>query len=329
MELQTKHSTYRTVCFSPEKHSGCKSKYESLSPIKLTRFQLKRNQFSNQNEIMINKRSKIEDPPENEIDFDIESVKPAEQQYTSAITDVASIVDGSASNIVNVNGRISFQGFQETILKSGKTLRKQEGVFTDNSASVCVVLWQNDIDRIKSGCHYKISRAVVKEYEGNKYITLNRKSDIKESSVAVQLEDQVNLGENLQFVECPAEGVEAINKFLTCNRCHVKLVTLADKKIVICSECGLAQLKEKCTQRFTAQTLFKNDKDEATSLLLFDDKLKQLVKIYEQQNNMQAIDLHALDTLDDDTWMEILLTVNAKVFFNQKRNVVSVTTKDA
>ena len=147
-------------------------------------------------------------------------------------------------------------------------MRKQEGVFTDNSASVRVVLWQNDIDRIKSGCHYKISRAVVKEYEGNKYITLNRKSDIKESSVAVQ-------------------------------------------------------------QRFTAQTLFKNDKDEATSLLLFDDKLKQLVKIYEQQNNMQAIDLHALDTLDDDTWMEILLTVNAKVFFNQKRNVVSVTTKDA
>ena len=40
------------MCFSPEK------------------------QFSKEDEIMINKRSKIEDPPENEIDFDIESVKP-------------------------------------------------------------------------------------------------------------------------------------------------------------------------------------------------------------------------------------------------------------
>jgi hypothetical protein len=275
---------------------------------------------------MINKRSKIEDPPENEIDFDIESVKPAENQYTSAITNIASIVDGSSYSIVNVNGRISFQGFQETILKNGKTLRKQEGVFTDNSASVRVVLWENDIDKIKSGCHYKISRAVVKQYEGNKYITINRKSDIKQSTVTVQLEDQVNLGGNLQFVECPAEGVDAINKFLSCNRCHVKLVTVADKKIVKCSECGLAQLKEKCRQRFTAKALFKNDKDEAISLLLFDDKLKQLVQIYEQQNNMQAINC---STLDDDTWMEILLTVNAKVFFNQKRNVVSVTTKDA
>jgi hypothetical protein len=275
---------------------------------------------------MINKRSKIEDPPENEIDFDIESGKPAENQYTSAITNIASIVDGSSYSIVNVNGRISFQGFQETILKNGKTLRKQEGVFTDNSASVRVVLWENDIDKIKSGCHYKISRAVVKQYEGNKYITINRKSDIKQSTVTVQLEDQVNLGGNLQFVECPVEGVDAINKFLSCNRCHVKLVTVADKKIVKCSECGLAQLKEKCRQRFTAKALFKNDKDEAISLLLFDDKLKQLVQIYEQQNNMQAINC---STLDDDTWMEILLTVNAKVFFNQKRNVVSVTTKDA
>ena len=205
-------------------------------------------------------------------------------------------------------------------------MRKQEGVFTDNSASVRVVLWENDIDKIKSGCHYKISRAVVKQYEGNKYITINRKSHIKQSTVTVQLEVQVNLGGNLQFVECLAEGVDAINKFLSCNRWHMKLVTVADKKIVKCSECGLAQLKEKCRQRFTAKALFKNDKDEAISLLLFDDKLKQLVQIYEQQNNMQAINC---STLDDDTWMEILLTVNAKVFFNQKRNVVSVTTKDA
>ncbi len=100
-------------------------------------------------------------------------------------------------------------------------MRKQ-GVFTDNSASVRVVLWENDIDKIKSGCYYKISRAVVKQYEGNKYIT--------QSTVTVQLEDQVNLGGNLQFVECPVESVDAINKFLSCNRCHVKLVTVADKK---------------------------------------------------------------------------------------------------
>jgi hypothetical protein len=155
---------------------------------------------------------------------------------------------------------------------------------------------------------------------------MNRKSEIKQSTVTVQLEDQVNLRGNLQFVECPAEGVDTINKFLLCSRCHVKVATVADKKIVKYSECGLGQLKDKCRQRFTAKVLFKDDKDEAISLLLFDDKLKQLVQIYEQQNSMETV--INCSTLDDDTWMEILLTVNAKVFFNQKRNVVYVTTKD-
>lgn len=325
LDLQTKNKTYRTVCFSPEKHANCKSKFESSSPIKLTRFQIKRNQRNNEDEIMINKRSRIDDATDNEVDFDIQTLRPVENQYTSTIIDVASVLDGSSASVVNVTGRISFQGFQETILKNGKTLRKQEAVFTDNSASVRAVLWENDIDRMKSGSHYTISRAVVKEYEGNKYLTMNKKSEIKESTATVDLEDQVNLQGNLQFVECPAEGVESINNFLSCNRCHVKVATVAGKKVVKCSECGLGQLKDKCKQRFTAKVLFKDDKNEAVSLLLFDDKLKQLVQIYEQQNNVESVNC---TTLDDDTWMEILLTVNARIYFNQKRNVVSVTAKD-
>lgn len=84
-------------------------------------------------------------------------------------------------------------------------------------------------------------------------------------------------------------------------------------------------MKDKCTQRFTAKVLFKDDQNNAISLLLFDDKLKQLLEIYEQQNGVEGIDG---SILDDDNWMEILLTVNAKAYFSQKKNVVSVTTVD-
>ena len=59
MTLQTKNGTYRSVCFSPEKHSGFSSKYESSSPVKISRFQRKRNQSSNQDEIHINKQTFI------------------------------------------------------------------------------------------------------------------------------------------------------------------------------------------------------------------------------------------------------------------------------
>ena len=197
----------------------------------MTKFQLKRNQRNNEDEILINKRSKIEDPADNEVDFDIERIKnQGENQYTTAIIDVASIVDGGSASIVNVSGRLSFQGFQETIIKNGKTLRKQEAIFTDNSASIRAVLWESDVDKVQSGSHYKISRAVVKEYEGSKYLTMNRKSAIEQTTATVHLEDQMNLQANLQFVECPAEGVDSINKFLSCNRCHVKVASVANKK---------------------------------------------------------------------------------------------------
>ena len=160
MELQTRHRSYETVCFSPEKHAKFKLKFESSSPIKLTRFQLKRNLRNNDDEIMINKRSRIEDPTDNEVDFDFQRLRPVNDQVSSTTIDVASIVDRIAlTPIVNVRGRVLLQGFEETIPKNGKALRKQEAIFTDNTPSVRAVLWEGDIEKIQSGSHYTISRA--------------------------------------------------------------------------------------------------------------------------------------------------------------------------
>ena len=96
MALQTKNGTYRSVCFSPEKHSGLSSNYESSSPVKISKFQLKRNQRSNDDEIHINKRTKLENPQEPDVTFDIQKV------------------------------------------------------FTDNSGTMRLVLWESDITRVIS-----------------------------------------------------------------------------------------------------------------------------------------------------------------------------------
>ena len=81
--------------------------------------------------------------------------RPVNDQISSAIIDVASIVDGSSDATVNVRGRLSFHGFEEKIPKNGKTLRKQEAIFTDHSASVRAVLWEGDIEKIQLGSHYR------------------------------------------------------------------------------------------------------------------------------------------------------------------------------
>ena len=201
----------------------CFVRLESSSPVKLTKFQVKRNTNNKEDEIFINKRSRLEDPSDPEIDFNFKvTTKATESQIAPGITDIVSLSDGSSTSLVNLSGRISFHGFEETIQKNGNTLQKQEAVFTNNTVSIRMVPWESDIAKVTSGSHYTLSRAVVREYDGDKYVTLNRRSIIiKEAAATVDREDQVNLQRNLKSVECPAEGVDAIKRFLLCNRCQM------------------------------------------------------------------------------------------------------------
>ena len=144
MTLQTKNGTYRSVCFSPEKHSGLSLNYESSSPVKISKFQLKRNQRSNDDESHINKRTKLENPQESKVTFDIQKVE-LEEKCKPGITAVSDVLQGDSNAVINVCGCITLHGAQETILSKGKTLRKQEAVFTDNSGTMRLVLWESDI----------------------------------------------------------------------------------------------------------------------------------------------------------------------------------------
>lgn len=209
-------------------------------------------------------------PSDKEVDFDFKQTpKASESQVAVGITEIASAVDGSSRSIVNVTGRVTFQGFEETIQKNGKTLRKQEGVLTDNTASIRIVLWESDIEKISSGSHYTLSAAVVREYDGDKYITLNRNSIIKEESATISREDEIGLQRNIRSIQCPTEGVDSVQRFLSCNRCQVKLAPIPGKNIVKCSESGLTQIKAKCKQRLLACVLFCEENENSTMIFYY------------------------------------------------------------
>ena len=102
-------------------------------------------------------------------------------------------------------------------------------------------------------------------------------------------------------------------------KCQTKLIPNATKNTVKCMECGLGQLKACCQQRMLANVLLKKE-GNSSSLMLCDDKLKQLYLIYQEQTNTE----NSFESLDEDDIMEFLLTVEAKVFYNGKKNVVSI-----
>ena len=168
MQLQTREKTFRAVCFSPEKHLKCKAVAESSSPVKIYNYQLKRNSRTQQEEIHMGKRSKLLDPDTEEVMFDFvaHNSEEASQSHKPGLSSIEAVLEVEIGQHVNVYGRLTFQGPQQTIRKNEKTLLLQEAVITDETASIRVVLWENDPSRVKSGMTCKLYNVMVREYEG-------------------------------------------------------------------------------------------------------------------------------------------------------------------
>ncbi|PFX32371.1 hypothetical protein AWC38_SpisGene2789 [Stylophora pistillata] len=100
-----------------------------------------------------------------------------------------------------------------------------------------------------------------------------------------------------------------------------KVVPVEQSKIVKCSECGLAQLKTKFPSRFFTTAEFSLDADENITLMLFEEKLESLYELYKTQNDVPA----TFYDLSDGEIVEMILTVNATIVYNDKLNVAAVT----
>ena len=319
VKLQTKDKTIRGVCFSPEKHKLFKRKHEATSPVKITNYVTKRNRWSQEDEIHINKRSKVDDPSDNETDFDIAQVQDKED--ATALSVVTDILSDNTTSKVNVSGRITLNGEPESVHTKGKTLTKQEATLTDETASIRIVLWESDIDTFQSRATYRLNKVMVRSFNGQKYLTINKQTEVTKSDKTIDRDDEKLLDSHINKVLCPAEGVESIQKFLSCSKCQASVPPSSENKFVQCSTCNLAQLKTKCKTRTFAKVLFQKN----ISLSVFDDKLQQLHTLYQQQEDNLSKPFHELS---DNDIIEILLTVNATILYNNNKSIVSVKSKD-
>lgn len=182
MKMQTDDRTVRTVCFSPEKHETFKRSFEASSPVKLSQFQLKSNRRTNEEEIIVNKRTKLDNPSEFEITFDIAA---KEFDYTTTTTAVREVNEVRPGRAITVLGRLTFQDGTEYVNVRGKSLKKQETILTDETGSIRLVLWENDIQKVQSGETYMLTRSVVREFDNQPYITINKETQISKVSQTI------------------------------------------------------------------------------------------------------------------------------------------------
>ena len=116
LNFQTNSQVYCAVCFSPEKHSVLKRKFESSSPVEINKLQQKKNLKTEKEELIVYKRTKLEDPHEREMDFDLQQV----DEETTKAKD--SSITERLQYSCNIAGHIVSKGTAETVNVCGKTL---------------------------------------------------------------------------------------------------------------------------------------------------------------------------------------------------------------
>ena len=104
LNFQTNSQLYRAVCFSPEKYSVLKHKFESASPMKINKFHLKKNLKTEKEELILNKRTKTEHPHESEMDLDLQHVD--EETMEAIDSSIEEIQQRDNNTLINIAGRI-------------------------------------------------------------------------------------------------------------------------------------------------------------------------------------------------------------------------------
>jgi ssDNA-binding replication factor A large subunit len=315
VSVQMKEKTIRAVCFSPEKMKPMKANLEASSPVKISNFSIKRNRFTHDDEMHINKRTKLSEADVSEVDFNFVEEKVDEVPFST----VSDLVGKDSTGQVNIVGRVRLQGVPETIKSNGKTLIKQDGVLTNESGSIRIVFWQSDIQKIESGSSYEFKKAILKNYDGRNYITINRQTILLSSDVEVTRDDDEKV-ENVSQLSLPADAVEKVTSYLCCNKCNSSLLQNDNQKVIKCSNCNSAQLKSKSKKLVVAKVLLMKD-EQKVSLTIFDEKLRELYCLYKRQENAFA---KPYCQLGDDEIAEFLLIVEAVVCYNSRLNVLAI-----
>jgi replication factor A1 len=112
----------------------------------------------------------------------------------------------SGQGNVNVEGTIQEIGETRSFNKFGRELRVANAILTDDSGSIKLTLWNDDVTRFKEGDKVKILNGYVNEFQGENQLTSGKfgKIELASESETTESEPQKEL-EPLEDSEEPEE----------------------------------------------------------------------------------------------------------------------------
>ena len=80
----------------------------------------------------------------------------------------------AGQNKVEVKAKVTDVGETRQFERFGRTIRVATATIKDNSGSIALSLWNEDVDRIKKGNKIKISNGFIKEFQGEPQLTAGK-----------------------------------------------------------------------------------------------------------------------------------------------------------
>lgn len=310
-KLQTESNVLHGVCFEPTLQKTMSSKEETQRAIQISNYNLKRQSNDNLDSIVVNKSTKFDNVLHCKFDYNT-----INDSLVKKIDAVKLIPDFTMVTIV---GQVNITSDPEYIEVNGKRLKKLEAKIADESDSISVTFWEEQIDKVTNQLSYNITNARVRTFQGNKCLSLNQESKI--SNVLPILNVAPSLFENNSSIDSiEVEDIDTmaeICRFFNCKNCSKKLQP-CQGKVQQCNVCGMKQIIKKTDEENLSVIITL--KDKKLSVTLFKDQIKNLIAIYNNENTEN----YDISTANDNDLTEIILcTNNVKVSFNKHTKIVT------
>ena len=108
---------------------------------------------------------------------------------------------------VDVEGTIKEMGEVKTFDKFGKELRVADAALEDDSGTIKLSLWNDDIDKFKQGDKVKITNGYVNEFQGEKQLTSGKFGKIEKADGESSTDDEI-VEDEIEKVEDGEETVK-------------------------------------------------------------------------------------------------------------------------
>ena len=93
---------------------------------------------------------------------------------------ISDLISGQGN--VEVSGSITEIGEKRSFSKYGRNLMVVHAVLQDDSGSIKLTLWNDDVNRFKEGDKIKVSNGYVKDFQGEKQLTTGKFGTIEKIS---------------------------------------------------------------------------------------------------------------------------------------------------